>query len=138
MCLIPRGLGSSPNPASAVVSCHLQQMRPHGSDGCSRGGGRAASGSSFFLKHGHLQPPSTAATHRIWWMLTRGSGAAQAGSFILEHGASTTASFPSFPLPFPSRTPMSLSTVTDATVVHHQSGHRAPMAARVKFSWQFE
>ncbi|XBI18201.1 hypothetical protein VPH35_060046 [Triticum aestivum] len=38
MHLIPRGLGSSPNPASAVVSCHLQQMRPHGSDGCSRGG----------------------------------------------------------------------------------------------------
>ncbi|XP_037441056.1 uncharacterized protein LOC119309066 [Triticum dicoccoides] len=54
----PRGLGSSPHPASMAVSCHPQHMRPRGSDGCSRRGGGAAPASSFFLEHDRLQTPS--------------------------------------------------------------------------------
>ncbi|XBI78474.1 hypothetical protein VPH35_088160 [Triticum aestivum] len=52
----------------------------------------------------------TAATRRIRRMLTRGSGATLAVSFILECGTSTTASLLSCPPPSPSTTPTSLST----------------------------
>ncbi|XP_044426512.1 uncharacterized protein [Triticum aestivum] len=74
-------------------------MRPRGG-----GGAGAAPASSFFFEHGCFQPPSTAATRWIRWMLTCGSDAAPAGSFFLERGMSITVSLFSFPPPFPSTT----------------------------------